>query len=310
MNELDVKKNTIAAYFNTRQSQVLAALPKVGITAERMVRLVFSAINQTPKLLNCTPETLFNAMIQCASLGLEPNTRLQHAFFVPFGNKVQLIIGYQGLILLAHRSDDISSVKAHAVREGDLFEYEFGLDEKLRHIPNWDDFEGRKDKITFAYAVVVFKDGTKTFEIMSRAEIDSIRKRSKTPNDGPWVTDYEMMCRKTVIKRLMHYIPLSTNKLSEAIKIDGENEAGLQDMTEILEVEDMQTTKKKSNGKLEAMAEAEEEITPKKMLTDMLLKKFEGNVDEMEEWLERETGSKLLHSISEEKAINLVEKLR
>ena len=107
----------------------------------------------------------------------------------------------------------------------------------------------------------------------------------------------------------MHYIPLSTNKLSEAIKIDGENEAGLQNITEILDIEPIE--KKKSKNLLESMAEEETkiEITPKEKLIDILLKKFEGDVDKIEEWLENQTGSKLLQSISEDTAIILMEKL-
>lgn len=263
-NELAQKKNTIAELFESRKNQIAAALPSVGITTDRMVRLVFSAINQNPKLLQCNPQSLFNSMIQCASLGLEPNTRLGQAYLIPFGNDVQLIIGYTGYISLARRAGELASLNAHVVREGDTFEYCFGTEEKIKHIPNYDNFEDRKKKITFAYSVARFKDGTVSFEIMSRAEIEDIRKRSKTPNNGPWITDFEMMARKTVIRRHMHYIPLSTTKLVDAAAIDGQNEAGIQDMSGIIDIEatEAEDGSGHKEGSLEAMAEAEDNPAP------------------------------------------------
>ena len=79
--------------------QLQMVLPDVGITKERMVRLMFSAINQNPKLVDATPNTLFNSMILAASLGLEPNTPLGHSYLIPFRDRktdtmtVQFIIG-------------------------------------------------------------------------------------------------------------------------------------------------------------------------------------------------------------------------
>ncbi|EKF2878464.1 recombinase RecT, partial [Escherichia coli] len=82
-------------------------------------------------------------IVQCSQLGLEPGSALGHAYLLPFGNKneksgkknVQLIIGYRGMIDLARRSGQIASLSARVVREGDEFNFEFGLDEKLIHRP-------------------------------------------------------------------------------------------------------------------------------------------------------------------------------
>lgn len=252
--ELAKKKTSISIFFEERKGQISAALPNVGITTDRMVRLVFSAMNQNPNLLQCSQQSLFNAMIQCSSLGLEPNTRLGQAYLVPFGKEVQLIIGYPGYISLARRAGDLSSLNAHVVREGDVFEYYLGTEEKIKHVPNYDNFETRKNKIQFAYAVARFKDGSISFEVMSIHEVEDIRKRSKTPTKGPWVTDYEMMCRKTVIRRLMHYIPLSTTRLAEAAAIDGQNEDGIQDMAGIIDIDVNETENRQKDGSLEQMA--------------------------------------------------------
>lgn len=63
--------------------------------------------------------------------------------------------------------------------------------------------------MTHVYMVAHFKDGGHYIDVMSKAEVDDIRRRSKTPNNGPWVTDYEAMARKTVIRRAFPYLPVS-----------------------------------------------------------------------------------------------------
>lgn len=330
--EIVKKKNTITEFFmkESRQKQLAMALPRVGITKERMIRLMFSAFNTVPRLLECKPQTLFNTMIQCASLGLEPNTALGHAYLIPFknnrtnGTDVQLIIGYKGYLSLARRSGELSSISSHVVREGDEFEYQFGTEEHLKHIPDWSNIDKRP--ITFAYSVAKFKDGSTSFEIMSREEIELIRKRSKSPNNGPWITDYEMMCRKTVIRRHMHYLPLSI-ELSQAAQIDGQNESGIQDMSGILDIEateingNDQETSKPKKGSLEGIAEKEEKKeppkesksdnpSPREQLEIALGEFYGGDVDQIEKFLEEAIQKKIPHSLTEDDVLKAMAKLK
>lgn len=217
---LEKKKETVSQFLMqpNRQKQLQAVLPKVGITRDRMIKLVFSALNQTPKLLECTPMSLYNSMIQSASLGLEPNTPLGHAYLVPFKGKAQLIIGYKGYIALAARTGSISKISSHIVREDDIFEYEYGTDEFLRHVPRG------TGKPTHAYSIAWLKGGEPQFEVMTLVEIEEARSRSASANSGPWVTDWEMMARKTPIRKLFHYLPLSA-EAARAVAIDERNEA-------------------------------------------------------------------------------------
>jgi recombination protein RecT len=112
---LDVRKKTLHDFFSreARQQEIARVLPKVGITAERITSVMFNAFSTTPKLLECDPTSLFKSLIQCASLGLEPNTALGQAYLIPFNNKkenrvdVQLIIGYKGFLGLARRSGEV-----------------------------------------------------------------------------------------------------------------------------------------------------------------------------------------------------------
>jgi len=102
--------------------------------------------------------------------------------------------------------DQATSISAHCVYENDEFEFEYGLNEKLSHKPNMD---GDRGDMVAVYAVAKFKDGGYAFVVLSKSDIEKIRKRSKSPESGPWITDYEAMARKTAIKQLCKYLPLS-----------------------------------------------------------------------------------------------------
>ena len=54
---------------------------------------------------------------------------------------------------------------------------------------------------------------------MSKDEVDSIRKRSKSSGNGPWVTDYDEMAKKTVFRRLSKWLPQSP-EMQKAFDID------------------------------------------------------------------------------------------
>lgn len=210
--------------------QLARALPR-AITADRFMRIVLTEVRQNPRLLECTPESFMACVMDAAQLGLEPGP-LGHAYLVPFRDskkrttECSLILGYKGLIDLARRSGEITSIKARAVHEHDQFRYSEGLQDELVHEPNLDGDRGQAVRF---YAVALFKNGGHAFRVMSRAEVDKIRARSRAKDDGPWVSDYETMACKTVIRQLANRgeLPL-TIEAAEAISTDEAREFGLQ----------------------------------------------------------------------------------
>jgi len=209
------KPTTIAGFLDAYKGEIARALPK-HMTADRMARIALTECRKVPALMKCEPASLFGAVIQCAQLGLEPGGALGHAYLIPFENRkkgiteVQFIVGYRGMIDLARRSGQIVSLEAHPVFAGDSFECEFGLDSKLKHSPDWENPSRADPKaMTFVYAVAKLKDGGTQFEVMSRAEVEAIRSRSRAASAGPWVSDYVAMALKTVIRRLFKYLPVS-----------------------------------------------------------------------------------------------------
>ncbi|RWZ59868.1 recombination protein RecT [Halobacillus fulvus] len=208
--------NTIQAYLKKMGPEFERALPK-HMDADRLGRIAMTTIRQNPKLLECSIPSLMGAVMQAAQLGLEPGL-IGHCYLVPFYNgklkqtDVQFIIGYKGMIDLARRSGHIESIYAHAVKENDEFEYELGLHPKLVHKPA----TGERGELTFVYAVAHFKDGGYQFEVFSKTDVESIKSRSKSGNYGPWQTDYEEMAKKSVIRRMFKYLPISVEIQNQA----------------------------------------------------------------------------------------------
>ena len=183
------------------------ALPSV-ITPERFTRIALTAYSDNKKLQECNELSFLGAMMQAAQLGVEPNTPLGQAYLIPYGNKVQFQLGYRGMIDLAYRSGEIQMIQAHEVHENDEFEYELGLDPKLRHIPA---LKNRGEVILY-YAVFKLINGGVGFEVMSKEDVEAFaKKKSKTYKNGPWETDFDAMAKKTLVKRMLKFAPLKSD---------------------------------------------------------------------------------------------------
>lgn len=203
-------RKTMQQYIKAMEGEIAKALPSV-ITPERFTRMVLSAISTNPKLGDCTPQSFLGAMMTAAQLGVEPNTALGQAYIIPYRNKgvmeASFQLGYKGLIDLAYRSGDVSIIQAQTVYENDTFDYELGLDPKLKHIPAVKD----RGNATHYYAVFKTKDGGYGFEVMSMADVLEHAKRySKSYGSGPWQTNFDEMAKKTVLKRCLKYAPLKS----------------------------------------------------------------------------------------------------
>ncbi|MDJ1156019.1 recombination protein RecT [Macrococcus caseolyticus] len=206
------KPQTIEDYMKKMAPAMAQALPK-HMDIDRLTRLAMTTIRTTPALKDADVGSLLGAVMQAAQLGLEPGL-MGHCYLLPFNNKnkgikeVQFIIGYKGMIDLARRSGHIKSIYAHAVYSNDEFDYELGLESKLVHKPT---MEPDKGEFIGAYAVAHFKDGGYQFEFMSKADIEKRKGRSKAANSkfSPWISDYEEMAKKTVVRHMWKYLPIS-----------------------------------------------------------------------------------------------------
>lgn len=232
---------TVKKFFEANRGTLEALLPR-HFDSERMLKLALGALRTTPKLANASLSSLLGSVVTCAQLGLEPNTPLGHAYLLPFDKRekqgdqwvttetqVQVIIGYKGMLDLARRSGQIVSIAAHEVCEKDEFVFAYGLNEELVHRPAMKD---RGSVIGF-YAVAKLTGGGYSFEFMSVDEVNHIRDKAAEKNrakkdrngnliiSGPWADNYVEMGRKTVLRRLFKYLPISIESLAFASAIDG-----------------------------------------------------------------------------------------
>jgi len=182
----------------------------------QFVRTAINSIHKNPMLANCTPESLFLAIVQAISCGLEPAGMLQEAYLIPYNQKVKTNAGeyyekqakfmpsYRGMIKLARRSGVVTMVFATAVRENDIFKVNGGTtDRGIIHEP---DYSETDNPIILYYACMkVYEDWD--WEVMTVKEIEKIRNRSK--GGSAWQTDHNEMAKKTVLKRLLKRAPMS-----------------------------------------------------------------------------------------------------
>lgn len=210
---------TVFDLIKRMRPQLEAALPR-SINADQFVRVVLTELQMNKGLADCSEQSLLGAMMLSAQLGLRPGAPLGLCYLVPYGDKVTFILGYKGMMELARRSGQITGLYAYARREHDLPRdkpwFGYGLEPFLYHTPA----DGERGEITHVYAVAKYRDGSEPqFVVLTTADVERYRRRSKAANSGPWVTDWEAMALKTAVRRLSTWLPQS-EELNAALAVD------------------------------------------------------------------------------------------
>jgi len=307
------KQETIFDLVKRMEPAIKNALPNTGITAQRMARIVTTALRINPKLAKCTSISLLGCIMQAAQLGLEINSPLGQAYLVPFwNNKIQkseavFILGYQGLIDLCYRSGFYAIIDAKPVYKNDEFNYEFGSNPKLVHKPA-DKPEGEPVKY---YAVYRTKENFSHFFIMSHDQImEHAKKYSKSwdsqkncfKDGSAWLISFPYMAMKTVIKGLLKFAKKSAD-LDKAINIDESvntahvEKIGTEDNIIIqsdYEIQDNQNDEKQMNSVDQRSIEFHRNKL-KELLESMPQREKENGLN----WLEYNPNSKILDTLIE-----------
>jgi recombination protein RecT len=263
---IEVVNSIIAA----KASEIKKALPAV-MTPERFSRITLSAISTNPVLAQAavtSPMTLLGSVMTAAQLGLEPNTPLGHCYLIPRKRQgvweVQFQLGYKGLIDLAYRSGEVTIIQAHCVYANDTFEYELGLDPKLRHVPA----SGNRGEMTHAYAVFKTKGGATGFACMTKEDLDQHRdKYSDAAKKGfsPWASQYEEMCKKTVLKAALKYAPLKSDFVRAVFNdetVKAEVNADMSEVAPIIDAEFTETAQEAVSEPLDGEMGKDTNLTP------------------------------------------------
>ena len=219
------KQATLKQWVAKMTDQIAMALP-ANITPERMARIAMTALTKNELLAQSTPESFLGALLTSAQLGLECNTPLGQAYLIPYKNgntgrvETQFQLGYQGMLDLCYRTNQYKTIQARVVYEGDEFDYSYGFNENLRHIPR-----KKTNKPIFVYAYYELTSGGHAFEVMSWNEVmkfaEQYSQSVKHKKSSPWQSDPEAMAKKTVLKKVMKYAP-KTVEIANAVARDSE----------------------------------------------------------------------------------------
>lgn len=208
-----------------RLPMFLQVLPP-SVTPQRLMRTVIMSCEKTPKLLECTPQSIMNAATTAAVLGLECDGVTGQGYLVPYGNIAQFQVGYKGYNTLAARAG--YTITGDVVREGDEFDYKKGTGAFVHHKPLMGARPGRKIVAGWALAECIGRPPI--IEVMSIEDIEQVKARSQgaKKKDSPWNDltgpGYPAMCGKTVKRRLARSMPLSV--MQQAAALEDANEIG------------------------------------------------------------------------------------
>lgn len=221
------------------KNEMTKAIPAGSdITADRIIRIATTAIQKTPKLRECEPISVLACVMQAAAFGFEPNTELGECYLVGFkSSKTQktycsLIIGYKGFTQLAHNTGLVGAINSELVRKGEPFNITLGTSRGLKHVPDLDlraTESDRPSNWTGVYSTITYLNGHIDFEYLTAAQVQKFRNRSRSKDDGPWVSDTEAMWKKTAVRRLTARVPKSTTPaklLGRAVALDEAQERG------------------------------------------------------------------------------------
>lgn len=228
----------------TREFQMV--LP-AHITPEKLQRTIITAVQSDPELLRADRQSLILACMKAAQDGLLPDKR-EAALVIFTENKnvngqwqkrqlVQYMPMVYGLRKKILQSDEVTDITAKVVYRAEVetgnFIYEEGTEAMLRHKPMLDltPEQATDDQIIAAYSMATFKDGSKSYEVMRRFEIDKVRESSQTgatrdrkgqprAPKGPWVDWFPEQSKKTVMRRHSKTLPMSGDILDVEARDD------------------------------------------------------------------------------------------
>jgi len=210
-------RDKLERQLNTRRQEFVDILPK-NMKFEFFKGIIFLSCQKNPDLLNADRQSLITACLDAAHDGLLPdgregamlvyNTKVKRGDQELWIKKVQWVPMVGGIRKKARASKEFNDWKSVVVHIKDPhFFYQEGLEPKLEHKP----YMGADDpgEVVAAYSLAILKNGEKPFLVMNRFQIEKVRAKSKAKDKGPWVTDYDEMCRKTVVKRHAKELPVS-----------------------------------------------------------------------------------------------------
>lgn len=220
------KPTTFPAMLQAFKSQIAAALPR-HVNPDRMARIALTCYRQNPALAECSPASVFAAVIQASQLGLEPGLN-GRAYIIPYRREATFVPGWRGLVELANRTGR-ASCWTGAVFRGDSFDFRLGDSPRVEHVPAGED---DPELLTHAYAVGrVNGSDWPIVEVWPVARIRKHRDRYNKVGRRHYSYDnWEAYCRKVPLLQVLKYLPASP-ELEVAMAANRDAEMGAQRIT-------------------------------------------------------------------------------
>lgn len=180
---------------------------------------LLSIVNNDRLLSRASNTSIMTAAMKAAVLNLPIEPSLGFAYIVPYKQDAQFQLGYKGLIQLAIRSGQFK-----AINSGKVYKAQFNSYDPLFETLDID-FTQPEDEVYGYFATFELVNGFKKLTFWTKEQAESHGKRfSKTYSKGPWVTDFDAMAQKTVLKSILsRYAPLST-EMQEGFIADNQTE--------------------------------------------------------------------------------------
>lgn len=194
-------------------------LGPVGMRPERLIRTVMISVERTPKLRECSMESIVMGATTFAVLGLEVDGVTGQGYLVPFASRAQPLVGYKGYNTLAHRAG--ITITGAVIREGDEFDYQLGTGAFIHHKPR---LNGGTDRsIVAAWATATAPGKSPVVSLLDREQLMAIKAKSPgaRKSDSPWndpTIGFPAMCEKSAKRRLARSLPLVSYQQAAAVE--------------------------------------------------------------------------------------------
>lgn len=210
---------TLTNNLDASLTAVKEALPK-DFNRARFLQNTVAVIKANPDLQKYNSTELLTCCLQASYLGLDFMSK--EAWLVPYSGHVQFQMGYKGACKFVKKYSirPLSDVYAKEVRKGDDFEY--GIKDGKPYL-DWKPLPFNGGETVGVFAIAQFEDGGMLYEVMSKEEVDKIRRRSRASSNGPWVTDYGEMAKKTVLKKLCKNIETDFDNVEQREAWEADN---------------------------------------------------------------------------------------
>ena len=207
--------------------------------AQGFTASVLSLVNNDSYLAQSEPMSIITGAMTAATLDLPLAKNLGYAYLLPFKSngvqKAQFILGYKGYIQLAQRSGQYKAFNVTPVYEGELISWN-----RLTEEIEFDPTKKTSDLVIGYCGYFELLNGFKKTTYWTKEEVEAHRikhnkLRDKKALNGVWLSDYDSMACKTVLKNLLSKWGILSIEMQTAVLRD-EREMSIDEETHDIKI--------------------------------------------------------------------------